>query len=153
MQSVDDTNTTVGKDFLAKERTPKDSINSDKGGDASNTTMHTSSCTNPSHASGAAQDDTSTNKSPRLSEPEEPSGSTSPGKVTRRDQEQQATSAGGGSGIDYTDDQQKVRTYLSQGSSTILPGSQSRSLGGSWFVCTQTHSLLAEGKCHVLLIL
>ena len=116
MQSVDDTNTTVGKDFLAKERTPKDSINSDKGGDASNTTMHTTSCTNPSHASGAAQDDTSTNKSPRLPEPEEPSGSTSTGKVTRRDQEQQATSAGGGSGIDYTDDQQKVRTYLSQGS-------------------------------------
>ena len=153
MQSVDDTNTTVGKDFLAKERTPKDSINSDKGGDASNTTMHTSSCTNPSHASGAAQDDTSTNKSPRLPEPEEPSGSTSPGKVTRRDQEQQATSEGRGSGIDYNDDQQKVRTYLSQGSSTILPGSQSRSLGGSWFVCTQTHSMLAEGKCHILLIL
>ncbi|DBB13291.1 TPA: hypothetical protein ACH3X3_005027 [Trebouxia sp. C0006] len=108
MQSVDDTNTTVGKDFLAKERTPKDSINSDKGGDASNTTMHTSSCTNPSHASGAAQDDTSTNKSPRLPEPEEPSGSTSPGKVTRRDQEQQATSEGRGSGIDYNDDQQKA---------------------------------------------
>jgi len=139
MQSVDDTNTTVGKDFLAKERTPK---GLDKGGDASNTTMHTTSCTNPSHASGAAQDDTSTNKSPRLPEPEEPSGSTSTGKVTRRDQEQQATSEGRGSGIDYNDDQQKVRTYLSQGSSTILPGSQSRSLGGSWFVCTQTHSML-----------
>ena len=68
-------------------------------------------------------------------------------------QEQQGSSEGRGSGIDYNDDQQKVRIYLSQGSSKILPGSQLRSLGGSWFVCTQTHSMLADGKYHVLLIL